>query len=94
MIESFFPSLKHRGVEHLLISGQATVLYGAATLENIFTLSALTTFFETHPGAVELTEGEQAAALKSFGRHVITGRDAPEQPAMTGASRSNASRHF
>ncbi len=216
MIESFFPSLKHRGVEHLLISGQATVLYGAATfsedidlwldpapencarfaaalrdcgaryykltpplaaehlerghgfhfvlaggaepeffvdvmgkppragafsaaiasarwmetewgplrtiglkdlvelkktqrvedypiisnlalawfdqpeaaatpaellwsMENIFTLSALTTFFEAHPGAVELTAGEQAAALKSFGRHVISGQAVPEQ---------------
>ena len=31
MIESFFQSLERHGVEYLLISGQATVLYGAAT---------------------------------------------------------------
>jgi len=31
MIANFFQSLSHRGVEYLLISGQATVLYGAAT---------------------------------------------------------------
>ena len=31
MIASFFQSLNARGVEYLLISGQATVLYGAAT---------------------------------------------------------------
>ena len=31
MIESFFQSLKTGGTEYLLISGQATVLYGAAT---------------------------------------------------------------
>ena len=31
MIANFFQSLSDRGVEYLLISGQATVLYGAAT---------------------------------------------------------------
>ena len=31
MIERFFQSLENQGVEYLLISGQATVLYGAAT---------------------------------------------------------------
>ncbi len=31
MIESFFQSLRREGVAYLLISGQATVLYGAAT---------------------------------------------------------------
>jgi hypothetical protein len=31
MIANFFQSLDRHGVEHLLISGQATVLYGAAT---------------------------------------------------------------
>lgn len=31
MIESFFQSLERHSVEYLLISGQATVLYGAAT---------------------------------------------------------------
>jgi hypothetical protein len=31
MIANFFHSLDRNGVEHLLISGQATVLYGAAT---------------------------------------------------------------
>ena len=31
MIASFFQNLDARGVEYLLISGQATVLYGAAT---------------------------------------------------------------
>jgi len=31
MIANFFQSLSDRGVESLLISGQATVLYGAAT---------------------------------------------------------------
>ena len=31
MIANFFQSLERNGVEHLLISGQATVLYGAAT---------------------------------------------------------------
>jgi hypothetical protein len=31
MIANFFQSLDRNGVEHLLISGQATVLYGAAT---------------------------------------------------------------
>src|SRR6185503_5090 len=31
MIASFFQNLSHHGVEYLLISGQATVLYGAAT---------------------------------------------------------------
>src|ERR1017187_6453661 len=31
MIASFFQSLDRNGVEYLLISGQATVLYGAAT---------------------------------------------------------------
>jgi len=31
MIANFFQSLNDRGVEYLLISGQATVLYGAAT---------------------------------------------------------------
>ena len=31
MIANFFQSLSRRGVEYLLISGQATVLYGAAT---------------------------------------------------------------
>jgi len=31
MIANFFQSLDRRGVEYLLISGQATVLYGAAT---------------------------------------------------------------
>lgn len=31
MIENFFQSLDRHGVEYLLISGQATVLYGAAT---------------------------------------------------------------
>jgi len=31
MIANFFQSLSHHGVEYLLISGQATVLYGAAT---------------------------------------------------------------
>ncbi len=31
MIANFFQSLSNRGVEYLLISGQATVLYGAAT---------------------------------------------------------------
>jgi hypothetical protein len=36
MIESFFQNLKSGGAEYLLISGQATVLYGAATFsENI-----------------------------------------------------------
>ena len=31
MIASFFQSLNRHAVEYLLISGQATVLYGAAT---------------------------------------------------------------
>ena len=31
MIANFFQSLERHGVEYLLISGQATVLYGAAT---------------------------------------------------------------
>src|SRR5436190_10432118 len=31
MIANFFQSLSDRGVEYLLISGQASVLYGAAT---------------------------------------------------------------
>ena len=31
MIKNFFQSLEAGGVEYLLISGQATVLYGAAT---------------------------------------------------------------
>src|SRR5882672_2894230 len=31
MIANFFQSLSRHGVGHLLISGQATVLYGAAT---------------------------------------------------------------
>ncbi len=31
MIANFFESLNHHPVEYLLISGQATVLYGAAT---------------------------------------------------------------
>ncbi|HZI32849.1 MAG TPA: hypothetical protein VFF11_10945, partial [Candidatus Binatia bacterium] len=31
MIANFFQNLEQRGVEYLLISGQATVLYGAAT---------------------------------------------------------------
>ena len=31
MIANFFQSLNRNGVEYLLISGQATVLYGAAT---------------------------------------------------------------
>ncbi len=31
MIANFFQNLERHGVEHLLISGQATVLYGAAT---------------------------------------------------------------
>ena len=31
MIANFFQSLDRNGVEYLLISGQATVLYGAAT---------------------------------------------------------------
>jgi hypothetical protein len=31
MIANFFQSLGSHGVEYLLISGQATVLYGAAT---------------------------------------------------------------
>jgi len=31
MIANFFQNLEHHGVEYLLISGQATVLYGAAT---------------------------------------------------------------
>jgi hypothetical protein len=31
MIANFFQSLSQHGVEYMLISGQATVLYGAAT---------------------------------------------------------------
>ena len=31
MIENFFQSLSDHRVEHLLISGQASILYGAAT---------------------------------------------------------------
>lgn len=34
MIASFFQSLEDHGVEYLLISGQATVLYGAATFSD------------------------------------------------------------
>jgi hypothetical protein len=48
-------------------------------MENIFTLTALRTFFEEHSGALEFATTGAAADLKIFSQHVAQDRPAPEE---------------
>jgi hypothetical protein len=61
MIASFFRSLETRGVGYLLISGQATVLYGAATFSEDIDL-----WVEPSPENIERLRGALSAARAQY----------------------------